>query len=547
MTLSESIWWSFARSVIIASVALWPVAVLVRQIESCVRVRARRVWLLLSVFPLFVPELLTGFNYRLTATQLSLGTSPLMAATCTELLYSLLQISRCMAVGIAVAILVPRSDVTRESIHLWTLLRTSVGSRRREAVDLMGSDPLRTVAEAKNGGFFASISVMKGSDPIKSTLSWWRGWLALRLTGPWQPMVIGWSVMALITFQEFETAALMQIDRHPIAWSVWLFDAHAARQPLTDSLRMIVPPIACEALLLFPALFLLLKRHRYAKSGMDVASSEIPRLPCSRHQSFVAAAFVLPGILLMLVWPICANLKVTAVGFVSILTQSTLLRRSMQQILTSTAFAAGATFLAMALASGFFSVKSATTDKSRTRWLLIVLLVPGLSGSLVMSLLLLAMFQFPGMRMLYDTWLPMLLGQTIAVLPKTFAVVILLQKITDHAAIHSAGLLMASADLQTRRNASSILWRMKTSRWLLGGLVVAHWCFWDVTVASILRPVQPEPVVTRLYNEMHYGRTEALMSLSVLAAVIPLIIWIMTVAVIRLASTRFNVTNLQNR
>ena len=39
----------------------------------------------------------------------------------------------------------------------------------------MGSEPLLTVAEAKNGGVFASISairsviVMKGSDPIKST------------------------------------------------------------------------------------------------------------------------------------------------------------------------------------------------------------------------------------------------------------------------------------------------------------------------------------------------------------------------------------------
>lgn len=521
MTLSESIWWSFARSVIIASVALWPAAALVRQIEACTHRRARQVWLLLSVLPLFVPELLTGFNYRLTATQLSLGTSPLMAATCTELLYSLLQISRCTAVGIAVAILLPRSEVSGESLHLWNLLR----------VDLMGSDPL-----------------IKGSDPIKSTRSWRRGWLALRLTGPWQPLLIGWSIMALISFQEFEAAALMQIDRHPIAWTVWLFDAHAARQPLADSLRMIVPPIACEALLLFPALFLLQKRHRYAQSGRDVASSAITRLPCGRHQSIVAAAFLLPGILLMLVWPIFGNLKVTVVGFVSILTQSTLLRRSMQQILTSTAFAAGATFLAMAIASVLFSRMAASSDKTRTRWLpVVLLLLPGLSGSLVMSLLLLAMFQLPGVRVLYDTWLPMLLGQTITVLPKAFAVVILLQRISDPAAIHSAAFLMVSADFQTRRIASSILWRMKTSRWLLGGLVVAHWCFWDVTVASILRPVQPEPVVTRLYNEMHYGRTEALMSLSVLAAVIPLVIWIMTAAVIRLVSTRFNVTNLQKQ
>jgi hypothetical protein len=42
--------------------------------------------------------------------------------------------------------------------------------RTSQIVDLMGSDPLVTVVEAKNGDFFPSTAVMKGSDPIKSTL-----------------------------------------------------------------------------------------------------------------------------------------------------------------------------------------------------------------------------------------------------------------------------------------------------------------------------------------------------------------------------------------
>ena len=40
-----------------------------------------------------------------------------------------------------------------------------------QSVDLMGSDPLLTVVEAKNGDSFLSTAVMKGSDPIKSTAS----------------------------------------------------------------------------------------------------------------------------------------------------------------------------------------------------------------------------------------------------------------------------------------------------------------------------------------------------------------------------------------
>ena len=52
-------------------------------------------------------------------------------------------------------------------------------------------------------------------------------------------------------------------------------------------------------------------------------------------------------------------------------------------------------------------------------------------------------------------------------------------------------------------------------------MVLAHWCLWDVAVASTLRPVRFEPIVVRLYNEMHYGRTETLAAITLLALVIP--------------------------
>ena len=41
----------------------------------------------------------------------------------------------------------------------------------QDLVDLMGSDPLLTVFEAKIVCFFASTAVMNGSDPIESTQS----------------------------------------------------------------------------------------------------------------------------------------------------------------------------------------------------------------------------------------------------------------------------------------------------------------------------------------------------------------------------------------
>ena len=520
MTLADSILWSFARSALIAGVALWPVAVLLRQMAASRTVRTRRVWLLLAVFPFFVPELLIGFNYRLTATQLSSGASPVVAAICTESLYALLQLVRCVAVGVALSLLLPRSEVTREAMYSWDLLR-----------------PL-------------------------SKHDWRRGWFWLRLTGPWQPMLISWSIMALITFQEFETAALMQIDRHPVAWSVWLFDAHAARQPLTDSLRMIVVPLLCELLLLAPALILLLRLQGCSSLTGELPTEDLSAPAAPRgHRGILAAIMLCPGVLFFLLWPMLANIVPTVNGLLSML-RGTLLKQSALHILTSTAFAAASTFIAMSAAvviftshrvypggstafcatavgstSGMSTSAEAVKPLGQARWRLnhnrggytsyaaaVVTILPGLLGSLVLSLTLLAAFQTSPLRPLYDTWLPMLLGQSLAVLPRALAVVLLLRKTTDIAAIHSARMLTSSIDSERRRAASSILWRLTTGRWLLGSLVIAHWCFWDVTVASILRPVQLEPVVTRLYNEMHYGRTEALMSLAVLAALTPLIV-----------------------
>jgi ABC-type Fe3+ transport system permease subunit len=128
----------------------------------------------------------------------------------------------------------------------------------------------------------------------------------------------------------------------------------------------------------------------------------------------------------------------------------------------------------------------------------------------------------------------MLLGQTLAILPFSMGVVLMLMQTSDPAASHSAKLLALSSETRIQRQSANICWRLTTGRWLLGGLIIGHRCFWDVTVASILRPVALEPVITRLYNEMHYGRTEALMSLSILAALTPV-----GIAVLAMLFSRF--------
>jgi hypothetical protein len=397
-----------------------------------------------------------------------------------------------MAVGVALSMLLPRTKSTDESLHSWVLLRNGMASA-----------------------------------------TWWAGWLRLRIFGAWQAPLVAWSVMALVAFQEFETAALMQIDRYPVSWSVWLFDAHAARLPLWDSLRMMVGPLLCELAMLGPALYVLLKTPTADGNSLDRDHGLSGGLSVWKSVRF--SALLTPGIVLFVLWPLIHNALPIVRGGMLMLGNATL-RQSLIQILTSTGFSVGATILSMGIALRICTAFKPSPGVIASRILWMSLLLPGLLGSLVLSLGLLAMFQLPGLRGLYDTWLPMLLGQTLAVLPFSVAVVLLLMRVSDPAALHSAQLLAVSEEPRVRRQMAAIRWRLTTGRWLLGGLIIAHRCFWDVTVASILRPVQVEPVITRLYNEMHYGRTEALMSLSILAALTPLVIAAAAMLLSRLAT-----------
>ena len=168
-------------------------------------------------------------------------------------------------------------------------------------------------------------------------------------------------------------------------------------------------------------------------------------------------------------------------------------------------------------------------------------MLPGLSGSLFIALLLLAVFQFSAaplwltkvLRGLYDTWLPMLAGLTLFALPRALLLVVLLEVVTAPASVHSAELLTASPARRIVQTANIILWRMTSLRWLLAAAVLTHWCFWDVSIVSILRPVRFEPVVTRLYDEMHYGHTELLVTRSLMTLLLPGVVFVLIAMVWR--------------
>lgn len=464
MTLETVLAWSTGRSLILTTLALLLAIPINRNISRAVTHTAlQKMWIAAALLPLFVPDLLIGFAYRLTSAQL------LHSVAATEALYAVLLLSRIIALQFAVQLMLPCSAVSAEALHSWQL------NQHRDR-------------------------------------KWWFTWLRLQVSGPARAPLVAWLAGALLCFQEFETAALLQIDRHPIAWTVWLFDAHAAGEPLSSSLSFAAPALVLQCVWLLPCLWLLLSRSAQTPH----ASVDMRLTHDSRALKFLATTVVVVGVFLVLCWPIASNAAELLEGIRSLASQQTLWPRS-KQILASLTECTLAAYLALQVCGYANALKP--------RALKFLLMLPGLCSPLVLSLSLLAVFQLPILHRLYDTWLPMLLGHVLLLLPRAMLLVTVLSFLTPPASRHAGQLLFSAQHKPTITSARQLSWTMHKKKWLLALAILTHWCFWDVTIAATLRPVTFEPVITRLYNEMHYGRTETLVAMTGLALLIPLMIF----------------------
>lgn len=493
ITLTTAILWSLCRSLLVGLLALIPLTALQSVLSAERSLPRRRLCLLIAMGPFFVPELLTGFHYRLTASSLAASGDPWVHLVLTELLYGGLLIFRAVAVGMLLQSILPPTSGVSSALHLWGMLRGT-------------------------GGRWA----------------WWMGWVRLQVTGRWRTLLVSWSLMSLVSFQEFETAALMQIDRHPVTWTVWLFDAQAAMQLLSESLRQCVLPVGVALVLLLPLLLIIGDR-----TGRG---SEESRLPVGQQPRRMAAlrvsrVYVIVAALLLVILPLGRSLIPALSGLAWIVNDRRLVLQSVQQVLVSAGFAVTASVIGLSLCE-LLRPRGGVIRIGWRELVLTVLLLPGLAGPLMLSLTLLNVFQWGIFRWLYDTWLPLLLGQVLLILPRAFALSVFLRNLTQQEATYAGELLRSSGYREIRKTGDSLVWYLRDVRWLLGGLLLTQWCFWDVTVASLLRPVTLEPVVTRLYNEMHFARTEALLGLSFLAAVTPVILWGLALLLSRAAGTK---------
>lgn len=466
---------SLLRSLLVSSLACLLLPLFSRWIQQSPSRFSRRIRELLCVLPFFTPDLLTGFHYRLTASAWAGIFGGLSYVLITEILYCTLQLFRAIAMGVLLQRIIPPPSDNKESLFSWLLLRSRV-------------------------------------PPVR----WYAEWLRMHLVGPWRTPLLTWSLTAVVIFQEFETAALMQIDQHPWSWPVCLFDAHAAWQPLAASLKLAGQGLLVELLLLLPGI---------AAIGCSLNNREQQPLTPSPNAALKTApaltvTFLISlSLILLVLIPLISSAGPAMRGIQFILSDPTITQRTAVSLGTSVACSAAAAACALGLASRL-SPELALRSGLHAACCCIALL-PGLTGPLILSLGLQSLFQLPVLRLTWDTWLPQLLGQTLWLLPRAFAAAQLLWTPDRGESEHTARMLLLAPDFRRRKLAAQLLWKLQDLPLVTALLLLTQWVFWDVTTASLLHPLTFEPIVTRLYNEMHFARTEALLGLSAVSLAAP--------------------------
>jgi hypothetical protein len=327
--------------------------------------------------------------------------------------------------------------------------------------------------------------------------AWDRTWFLVRAAGtlPW----IVFGLLFLLAFPEFELASLWSLKTWPVA----LFDAHAGGLALSESLRLAMVPTLVQFAVLAGLVFA-------ARRLRPVRITTTFRTRSSRAVlGYVAIAF---GVLTF--WPL-ALVTWQAVAGLPSLAHNTIFPQDLAASLT---FAMVSAVLVW-LPGGVLR---------RRRVLAWGAIVAGLLGALVVALLTLAVFQLPGLRVLYDTPVPLLTALVIILIPGA----LLLRRFVD--APRGAEALHLARLAGSRR----LVWELDTEPRFAAVALLACWAWFDFTASSILAPTGLTPVFVRLHNLAHYGQTAALSAMLFAAVAAPAAVLALTHGAARLYARR---------
>ncbi len=516
MSLTAACGWTLCRAVLVALLVL-PAAWGLRSRLDGMRPGQRTLLWTLLLTAFFTPALLTGYAY--SKWSLALIRYPLW----NEALYAALLTFRLIPVGGIILQFCPPPPLSPEGLHCARLAAERSGGPVR----------LRFLLP------FAMRGEMRNALPV-------------------------FCVVWLLAFQEFETASLMGTA----SWTVWLFDAQAGGIILGESLDRALLPMACQLLVIGLFAVFALQSRRLPSARRREPGRVSPLRDAAAWGVAVAAAAVATFIPLMLlgrdaVQGISGMLRsremvreigiAGAFGLVSGLAAAALaygVRRGMDRVrgaratvgddglqvdrgaktemapqprpLSPHEAAWGGT-----LGSGERGEANGTRSlrNAGPGWIMacvgLAAMLPGLLGSLVVSLVVLRAFQWPVLNTLYDTPLPAVVALVWYLLPRAVLLQLLFGALSRQSNAHAAALLAHSASVHQRRAGGELVWRLRWRYQFLAAGILCVWGYLELTPVAILAPPGMTSAPVRLYNLMHYGRSYVVAAMTLVAMAVP--------------------------
>lgn len=474
MTYAGCLVWTVVVAGIVAVLSV-PACVVLQRLERQLAGAARsRLWWLLLI-PSCTPPLLTGFAY--STLSLSIIRQPLLSGA----LYIGLLWLKQLGLGVLWLSLAPPSSVTATSLHTARLLGGRAGQRVLWALQFR------------------------------------------RLRDEFAPLMM---LQFLLAFQEFELASLLTTD----TWTVWLFDAQALGMSLRESFQRAVVPVGLQGVLLG-----LLGKMLWDRRGLPgTAPSPVPKV--RMWETTCGWGLAVGATLVITVVPILQLSWCGLPGLPAVLRD----RYFWRELGMAVALGMGAgwgSWLIVNWWQRWLRVRLGASQGGGRSWgwlLLALPAIPGLFGSLLVALLVLAVFQWPLLQRAYDSLLPVTVGLLLFLWPRVLLLEWIWSRMHHSAAVHTAVLLPAKLPGQSGDALRRLRWRLLGEPQLRLRMLICLWAYFELTIPAVLAPPGLNPAPLRLYNQAHFGRGTLVSGMLLLTLLVPWLAW----SVISLAGSR---------
>jgi hypothetical protein len=312
----------------------------------------------------------------------------------------------------------------------------------------------------------------------------------------------------LVCFQEFELASLIARP----AWTVWLFDAQVGGLALNESLRRALWPVLWQLLVVVPLIGWVVRSR-----GSAAKHHPQSRPPSSvLHWTFWCLA--LSSLAIVCIVPLVFLGQGTFAGLARVVQSTGQFHGLLEEIFTGLVYAVAAA-LASALAAASL-VRGARTSRLAVAGILATA-IPGMFGSLILSLSLVQLFLLPYFRLLYKSPVALATGMALFLMPRAIVLRMLLSSSPQPSAAHLVTQLCAAPAKSVRDVAHELAWQMRWRREIWSGALLAWWAFLDLTIVYLLAPVTIVSAPVMLYNQMHFGKNAVLSALVFLTVAVP--------------------------